>query len=242
MQKTTTATTAGNTRIVLVRPMHEINIGSVARAMKNFGYTDLVLVSPRTKIGFQTRLYAKHSEDVLEKMRVVKTIREATRGCTLVVATTGAPRRFQKKNLKNCLNIREAAIQMRAEKTAVLFGPEDTGLSEEELETADLTITIPTHHLHPVLNLSHAVAVVCHELHSLAAQDKQLFTPAQKKNIESLEKLFARLVSRMQTVRDKKKVSNAFKRVLRRARPSEQEVQALFAAVGELSKMLRRIK
>ena len=75
-------------RVVLVEPKHEGNIGSIARLMKNFGFTDLWIVNPKTQIGLQARAYASHGGDILKGSKIVTTIKKASKGCAEVVGTT----------------------------------------------------------------------------------------------------------------------------------------------------------
>lgn len=227
-------------RIILARPMHEINVGSVARAMKNFGQNELFLVCPRVRLGFQTMLFAKHAENVFENTRVVSSLEEATAGCGLVIGTTGVPTRYRQRSLKNCVSLKKAvdkAASSGARKIALVFGPEDEGLAEKEFQECDIIAFIPTSSAHSVLNLSHAVAIVLYEF--FRGRKKSFFYPlASRKKTALLTKFFSEAVKKMRRVRDKRRVSLAFERVLRRAVPSESEVQALFAAFGELRRQL----
>ncbi len=77
-----------NIRVVLVEPMYQGNVGSVARAMKNFGYSDLVLINPCELEG-QARAMSSHARDVLEGARIVSTLEEAVKGADLLIGTTG---------------------------------------------------------------------------------------------------------------------------------------------------------
>lgn len=77
-------------RVVLVRPEYQVNIGAVARVMKNFAASDLVLVRPKAKVGFTARMYAKHSGEILENARKAKSIAEAAKGCDVIIGTTAA--------------------------------------------------------------------------------------------------------------------------------------------------------
>jgi len=228
---------ADNFTIVLVEPEFPVNLGSVCRAMKNFDFFQLALVNPKCGRGLEARKYAKHSEDVLDNAKIAKSLKEAVKGFDLVVGTTGVAGRFRKKQFKNCLALEEFAEKAGAgKKTALVFGRESSGLTEKEVDQCDLVITIPTGSAHKVLNLSHAVAIVLYELHCRLAGKKELFRVAARKKRERLEKLFEKIVARTETVRDRKKVGLAFKRVLERAMVGDDEAQALFAVFGELAK------
>lgn len=145
-------------RIVLVRPKEAANIGSVARALKNFGLDDLVLVSPRCAIGPRAYALASHAADVLNRTRVVANIGEAVADCTMVLGTTARRREAPWR----CYTPREAVQELPEQGAAVLFGPEDHGLSNEDLDSCQGLITIPTAE-YASLNLAHAVQIVAYE-------------------------------------------------------------------------------
>jgi TrmH family RNA methyltransferase len=224
-------------RVVLVGVEHDMNLGSVCRAMKNFGCTELFLVNPVAKMGFQATLFAKHSEDVLKKAKTVKSVAEACEGCELVIGTTGVPDRYADSSLKSCLSpkqlVEKCSALGKGKKIALLFGSESRGLSKEDLQECDLFCSIPTSNLHRVLNLSHAVAVVLYELFSSKKKSKPLYSLADRKQVKTLEALFAEFVSQNRKVRDKKKVSTAFKRILDKGLPSGDEASALMAAFSK---------
>ena len=233
---------AAAVRVVLVEPEFEINLGSVARAMENFGAKDLVLVRPRAKLGFQAKLFAKHAWPLLKKAKIVRTLDEATKGCSFVAGTTGVPRRFW-RGIKNCLTPPELAEKVagRNESVALVFGNEGTGLSPEDLKKCDAIVTIPTSKKYPVMNLSHAVAVVLYALSSAKA-GKPLYEPAAKKKLKRLELMFGEIMAGAKTVHDKEKVARAFGQILSRARPGDDEAQAMFAAMSGIKKELKPIK
>lgn len=151
-------------RIVLVEPSHPGNIGAVARAMKNMGLEQLVLVSPRQFPHSEAVARASGADDVLAKAQMVGTVAEAIAGCGLVVATTSRAR----DQYFRVADVRDAAerilLESRRGPAAVLFGSERAGLSNEQLEAAHLLISIPASEAYPSLNLAMAVQVVAYEL------------------------------------------------------------------------------
>ncbi len=220
-------------RIVLVRPTYQGNLGAIARVMKNFGFTELALVKPRAnRRGFTAKLYAKHSEEVLKNAREYGTLKEATKGY-FTVGTTGVVNRFK---LKKCVSVKK--LPALPEKTAVVFGSEGMGLTEEELWQCDLIASIPTSSEHHVLNLSHAVGVICFELYSRKAQPG-FFDDATFSQKEILRKMFEKTLAGLDYVRDKPLVLKAFKNVVGRSRISGDESQALMAF---LAGCLKKVK
>lgn len=156
-------------RIVLVEPAGPLNVGSVARVMKNMGLNQLILVKPHCdRLSDEAKLMAVHGIDVLEQSQVVETIPEALQGCQRILATTG-----RSLSLPTHLETpREALPWLLTEglNTALMFGPEDRGLNNEELNYAQRFVSIPANADYPSLNLAQAVAVCSYELYQ-AAQD-----------------------------------------------------------------------
>ena len=153
-------------RIVVVGPKFEGNVGAIARSMANFGLDDLVLVNP-CPIGDDAYRRAKHGSDILDDAEIVDTIREAVEGCTLIVGTSGVITHSDKHCARIPLTVKQFAekVEDYEEPIAILFGREDVGLVQEELEKCDLLVTIPTDDNYPILNLSHAATIVMYELY-----------------------------------------------------------------------------
>jgi tRNA (cytidine32/uridine32-2'-O)-methyltransferase len=151
-------------RIVLVEPSHPGNIGAVARAMKNMGLDELVLVRPKDFPHPEATARASGAGDLLQRSKVVGSVTEAVADVGFVAATTSRPR---DQNFR-ALDLHEAAARiydMSARgPAAVLFGAERTGLTNEELALAHLLIRIPANPEYPSLNLAMAVQLACYEL------------------------------------------------------------------------------
>jgi tRNA (cytidine32/uridine32-2'-O)-methyltransferase len=230
-----------NLRFVLVSSEHDMNVGAACRAIKNFGFAELWLVSPQCKLGLEAKKYAKHSEEVLLNARKVATLKEAIAGCDAAVGTTGVPVRYHGKIFKNCIPLNELYSQISKLKTvALVFGPEGTGLSEADTDMCDLVITIPTAPAHRVLNLSHAVSTCAYQLFLDSCKDKKSkdeiqYKRASEHKLAMLEKLFGDAVKASPTIRDKKKVAKAFQRLVKRSLPSEEEVSTLLCALDSFN-------
>ncbi len=157
-----------NISIILVEPRTPGNIGSTARVMKNTGLSDLRIVTPPDDpVDHQSEeaLYlACNAMDVLGKARFFPTIEAALKDAKMVVGTT---RRTGKLRFP-IFSLAEATEKIigtgPANKVAILFGREDKGLKNEEIDLCDILLEIPTHKDQPSLNLSHAVFAVCHSL------------------------------------------------------------------------------
>jgi tRNA/rRNA methyltransferase len=150
-------------RVVLVRPETSANVGACARVVRNAGASGLDLVAPgdwRTVDCWRT---AWGAHDVLEQARVFPDLRAALAGVTMAVALTG-----RRHPGPPAVDVRDAAAAMAAldrEATAALvFGPETTGLTNDEIATCGRSATIPAHPAQPSFNLSHAVAIAAYEV------------------------------------------------------------------------------
>ncbi|MGA2104797.1 RNA methyltransferase [Methanoregula sp.] len=164
--------------IVLVAPLYEGNVGFAARVMKNFGFTRMVLVDP-CKMGEEAKGRASHAQDVLKNAEMC-TIEDVFSRSSIVVATTGqvsksvcTPMRmpfFSPRELRERIGTADGRV-------SILFGRENWGLNNEEVKRSDMICTIPTAPDYPIMNLSHAVGVVCYELADLPSAKYKLASP-----------------------------------------------------------------
>jgi tRNA/rRNA methyltransferase len=155
-------TAAANIRIILVEPAGPLNVGSVARVMKNMGLHQLILVNPQCDhLGEEARLMAVRAADILETARVVESLPEALVGCTRAIATTGDDRPIATKREDPA----DALPWLLEAPSALIFGREDCGLTNAELNYAQRLIRIPSSDAYTSLNLAQAVAVCCYELY-----------------------------------------------------------------------------
>ena len=149
-------------RIVLVRPLYGGNVGQAARAMANTGLEELALVEPEFKEDTELLRMAKGSSNILDRMTRPASVREAVADCSLVIACSARPRRW--KAWKVLPPEAAAALLLersdQGDSTAILFGSEDNGLSQEDLEMATHLCHIPTGPEHSSLNLGQAVLLM----------------------------------------------------------------------------------
>jgi TrmH family RNA methyltransferase len=177
-------------RVVLVRPKNPGNVGAVARAMKNMGLVDLVLVAPRAFRRSRAEVLAIHARDVLERARVVASLAEAVADCGRVFGTTCRPGAYRRR----AANPREAAVEILeaacGNPVALVFGPEDTGLSNEDLRLCDALVRIPSHADYPSLNVAQAAVVCFYEI--FVARHRPLPEPVQLATSAEVERLLER--------------------------------------------------
>ncbi|MGF1480566.1 MAG: RNA methyltransferase [Cyanophyceae cyanobacterium] len=182
-------------RIVLVEPAGPLNVGSVARAMKNMGLTQLVLVNPHCDpVGEEARRMAVHGQEILATATQVATLSEGLAGCQRAIATTARPR------ASTSLESPRTALPWlltTAGESALIFGPEDRGLSNQELNYGQRFIAIPANPEYPSLNLAQAVAICAYELYQASRQltDEPENDTEQSASLEILEGYYQHLES-----------------------------------------------
>lgn len=155
--------------IVMVHTENAGNIGSVARAMKTMGLTQLVLVSPKRYPDPFAEWMASGAQDILCNAKVVDVLDDAIAGCHFVVATSARVRRIPWP-LVEVERAVDVIVQetLQSRKVAVLMGPESQGLSNEEMQRCHLHLSIPANPGYPVLNVAMAVQIICYELRKAA--------------------------------------------------------------------------
>jgi len=166
-----------NRRIVLVRPRDPNNIGAVARAMKNFGFTDLAIVTPHPPVWSEV-VSAVNATDVLTNARVCGALDEAIADCNLVVGTTDRTRVEEKQTVYTPFDLSRELAAADYD-LALVFGSEKHGLTNEDLSRCHRVMSIPTEPNCPSMNLGQAVAVCCYELIRESAQGAIVPRPAE---------------------------------------------------------------
>lgn len=228
-------------RVVLVEPKFEGNIGAVARAMRNFGVDRLVLVRP-CPIGDDARKRAMAGLPILESARTAATLDEALAGADIVVGTSGIDAQNEKRFLRISVSPRELAQRLApvSGTVALVFGREDFGLLTEELAQCDLLVTVPASPEAPVLNVSHAAAVILYELHGTQGPRRRTASGLETQN---LRKAFDDLLSVTEYPHHRRKRTRImFRRLVGRAVPTKWEFYALMGALQRATKRIRRLE
>ncbi len=177
------------TAVILVEPSGPLNIGSVARLCANYGVTELRLVSPRCDPYHPDAIrMAVKGNIYLKRAKKFSSLIDAISDCQKVIATCG---RLEKGEIP--LHSSNEILNWLSDKSnkgpiGLIFGREDRGLSNEELLLANKVLTLSSEPTYPSLNLSHAVAIVLHELKSF--QDKDLKSISLKENNATNELAF----------------------------------------------------
>jgi tRNA (cytidine32/uridine32-2'-O)-methyltransferase len=239
-------------RFVLVNTSHPGNLGSAARAMKTMGFSELVLVNPRLFPHQKADELACNAVDVLQGARVVASLEEAIGDCSLVVGTSARSRSIPWPLLAP----REAAKRLVDESSqhqvAIVFGCEQTGLTNEELHLCHLHVHIPTNPDYSSLNLASAVQVLAYELrvyglsHEPAVElgpeneeywDNRLATNAELEGLfEHTEEMLVKI--EFLNPKSPRQLMSRVRRLYTRARPDMMEVNILRGILTSMARAL----
>jgi tRNA/rRNA methyltransferase len=183
-----------NVAVILKGTKHPGNVGSVARAMFNMGLEELILADPLCRIEEESYRMARSGKAILDTARTCDSLAQAAKEIQLLVGTTGktggyrdrahAPRTITPRILDH------AAEQ----KVGFLFGPEDTGLVDEDLRLCHFLIRIPTRREAASINLAQSVMILCYELY-LGSLDREPAQVPKLARVEQVEAMYAQLES-----------------------------------------------
>lgn len=175
-----------NILITLVEPQSAGNVGSVARALKNTGLSNLALVNPCGYLNNDGYSMACKASPVLFTAKVFSSIQDAVKGSGIVA---GATRRMGRTRYP-LLTLNEAVPKLlefaQENRVSILFGREDKGLKNEETALCDVLFEIPTHSGYPSINLAHAVFIVCYSLYSAGCSKAPGIKAAGKDDVEMM--------------------------------------------------------
>jgi len=230
--------------IVLVRPQEEGNVGAVARAMANFGLGRLILVEPAAPLRATARAFAVHAGAILDRAERVADLRGALAGFGRVVATTAARDRPWPSRLVAPRELAEIlGRDPPATATALVFGPEPSGLTNEELAQASLLVRVPAAPEQPTLNLAQAVLVVAYELFLARGAGSAAGGGEPRATGDDLAGFFDHLAALLRRVRFARDTTIAgverdLRQLLARAAPTRREVSILRGIVRRVAHAL----
>lgn len=231
-------------RIVLVEPHEAGNVGAAARAMKNFGFTDLWIAGTRPqRLDNVSEWWAKGATDVLESARRVDTLAEALADVHLSVATTAVRARHVFEQLTPWDLATLASETLGEEHTlAIVFGREEYGLSGNEIAMCQRTASIPTSPEHPTMNLAQSVAVFCYELSGAPAPSPTERDPAPGELLQALNTRARKLFEDVRFFDDRMpdRMCAELQALAGRAGLSTREASMLLSFVAHVEKALRR--
>jgi TrmH family RNA methyltransferase len=227
--------------IILVEPETPGNIGAIARAMKNFGFDDLILVNPRCNhLSKEALDRSTHARSILKKAKI-KDKRYLQKYHTLIATTS---------ILGNDYNIPRNPItpEQLSEKLSntkknigIVFGREGNGLTNKEIEMCDFSVTIPTSEKYPVMNLSHSAAIILYEISKRQHMSRisSKIPLAAKKEKDVIMQYFDKLFDQIEFSTKEKKTTQkiVWKRIIGKSFLTKREA---FAVIGFLRKLLKR--
>jgi len=226
-------------RVILVEPLYSGNVGSAARVMKNFGFPELILISP-CELDMKARVMAVHAYDIIENARIEFSLRDAVKGSNIVVGMTGNPGKTDNKHMRlPALTPRRLKEKLTGAGGVIslVFGREDRGLENEELEMCDIIVNIPTSPEYPSMNLSHAVSVMLYELSDITGGTTYL---AEHSDIELLYEHIDEMLDDVEYKEHKEdKTKLMLSRILGRAQLTAREVQTLRGILRRVQWKLR---
>lgn len=191
--------------LILVSPARPENIGAAARAMKTMGFSELRIVASDAWQDPAARRVAHGAGEILDNLRTCATLQEALADIDFSVATTARSRaKFRYYATPQQVETQLLEKQQWVNSMALVFGREDSGLTNEELDLVDLLTGIPMAQDYPSLNLGQAVMVYCYQLAALNRVAPPAAAPADAQQLDALRQRFDRLLQRLEVSDDRK--------------------------------------
>ena len=234
-----------NPSIVLVRPQLPENIGLTARAMHNCNFNKLILVDPREKWPNLNAIKASaNAKHIIKKAKVSNSINEAISDYNFVIATSSR-KRFLRKPHKNDFSSL-FKIASKHKKVAILFGPENSGLTNNDLNLCDYIFSIPVSQENNSFNLSHSVLLMAYKWQEyfnnfLVTEEKKIST--DRKNFDFFMKYLKKELNNAGFLYPKEKSASMFNNIqsfFLRANLSKKEIQTLWGMIKTIKKPRKR--
>jgi len=232
----------GNIHFILVRPQMGENIGSVARAIKNFNIKHLRIVNPRCNWPNQKALATSvGAKDILRSTKIYNSIEKSIADLDIIFASSSRIRKVNKKII-SILDLKKKVKKKR--KIGILFGPEASGLSNDEISYADYLVKIPTNKKFSSLNLSHSAIIFCFEIFQYFSNKKAIYKSGYRSlvaNKSEVNKFLGFIVSRLdkkgflQPDHKRKSMIRNISNIFHRINLSEQEIRILLGIFSTLN-------
>ncbi|WP_287584856.1 RNA methyltransferase [Candidatus Borrarchaeum sp.] len=226
-------------RIVIVEITGEINLGSICRLMKNFGFRELYLVNPKLDLNKLTTAYgfAMHAKELLKEIKIATSLEEALTDVDAVVGTTAIAASGISNPLRVTVHPEELQLMIDLSgKTAIIFGREGTGLTNEELNSCDVVVTIPSDSEYPTLNIAQAAAIILYSIFRLKKGRKHArFRAASQIEKDKLFEYFSKLLEKIRFMDAKRPIAERiFRNIIGRAFISGRECHTLLGVFRKL--------
>jgi tRNA/rRNA methyltransferase len=232
----------GKIYFILVRPQMGENIGSAARAIKNFNIKYLRIVNPRCNWPSQKALATSvGAKDILKSAKIYSSIEKAIGDLDIIFASTSRIRKVNKEII-SILDFKKKVEKKR--KIGILFGPEASGLSNDEISYANYLVKIPTNKKFSSLNLSHSVIIFCFELFQYFSNKKAIYKSGYKSSVakkSEVNKFLSFIVDKLdkkgflQPGHKRKSMIRNINNIFHRLNLSEQEIRILMGIFSTLN-------
>ena len=232
----------GKIYFILVRPQMGENIGSAARAIKNFNIKYLRIVNPRCNWPSQKALATSvGAKDILKSAKIYNSIEKAIGDLDIIFASTSRIRKVNKKII-SILDFKKKVEKKR--KIGILFGPEASGLSNDEISYANYLVKIPTNKKFSSLNLSHSVIIFCFELFQYFSNKKAIYKSGYKSSVakkSEVNKFLSFIINKLdkkgflQPDHKRKSMIRNINNIFHRLNLSEQEIRILLGIFSTLN-------
>ena len=231
-----------NIHFILVRPQMGENIGFVARAIKNFNITKLRIVDPKCNWPSQKALATSvGANDVLKSSKIYNSVNKSIADLRVVFASTSRIRKVNKKII-SILDLRKKI--KKKQKIGIMFGPEASGLSNDELNCANYLVKIPTNRKFSSLNLSHSAIIFCFQLFQHFSNKKVIYNSTYKSSVakkSQVNKFLDFIINELdkkgflQPDHKRKSMIRNINNIFHRLNLSEQEIHILLGIFSTLN-------
>tara|TARA_B100000965_G_C19462816_1_gene700497 strand:- start:53 stop:778 length:726 start_codon:yes stop_codon:yes gene_type:complete len=229
---------------ILVKTQIGENIGASARALKNFGFSRLNIVSPKQPWpNPKTKSTSVGAYDLISKAKIYSKTSEALQDFDIVFSLSARRRDINKKHI-SINQFLKIISSKNKKKYGIMFGPEASGLSNEDISYSNYILQIPTSKKFKSINLSHSLAIICYEIFKLFNTNKfkfkfKNFESTSKKEISSLVKHVTNLLDKKNFFIPREKKSSMIMNInnlLYRLEPSNKELRVLASIISTLAK------
>ena len=228
---------------ILVKPQLGENIGACARSMKNFGFSKLFIVDPKVSFpNHKVKATSVGAYDIINKAKVFDKIKDALNPFNLVISLSARRRNINKKHIS--LNDFNNIIKRKNLNIGLMFGPEASGLSNEDLSFSNYILQIPTSVKFKSLNLSHSLTLICYEIFK-ASSKKNIYKKSLGSKISSKSKISS-VVDHLTNLLEKKdffvpkekrhSMILNINNLIYRMEPNDKELRILASIISSLSK------
>ena len=227
--------------IIFVEPQFTGNIGFLARTMANFDFKNLVLVNP-SPIDDEAFRFAKHARYIVENAKIMESFEEVRSSFDYLAATSGVSTKSPKKFKRIALTPEEFASKIWdfSGNVGIVFGRENYGLYNEEIEKCDTLVTIPTSEEYPIMNVTHAAAIILYEIF-MAKREGNEMPLAEDFEVNLLNERFSEILTLVDFPEHKRRNTEVmFRRIMGRAMLTKWEYHSMMGVFKRIIYHIQR--